>query len=144
EAGGMALDDPGAGALRGSLYVANLRGVVPVEPSDALHRKVGRPSCHFCITCYLLRPIRQMKPGLSVGGRRLHARCSRQSLRLVERQRVGDILRVSLCEAGGKRYPILDGLSRALRHERQHGVASVAEECDPTNAALAAARKGPI
>src|SRR5215813_13109015 len=74
-----------------------------------------------------------MKARLIVGRQGLNARRPRQPMRLVERQRVSNILRAPLREAGGKRCPILGGLSRTLRHEWQHRMASVAQECNSTD-----------
>jgi hypothetical protein len=48
---------PSRAVARGNLYVANLGGVVAVEPSHAMHRKVSGAPGHFCISRYLLGSV---------------------------------------------------------------------------------------
>ena len=103
-------------------------GIVAVEPGHALERPVGHVPRHLGVARDLLRPVGEMEPRLVVRRQSLHARRPRQPAPLVAAESLDGIFLHPSREAGSQRCPVLDRLRRTLRHERQHGVAGIAEQ----------------
>jgi hypothetical protein len=63
----------------------------------------------------------------------LNSGCARQSKSFIITQSFGHVSAITACQHCRQCRSILDGLSRALSHERQHGVTGIAQQCDPAN-----------
>src|SRR5271170_2599939 len=99
-----------------------------VNPRNRLQEPVGRRIAQLCVSLALLRPIGQMEAGLVLLGGGLDSRCPGQSQRFVETECLRNIRLTDFRNTRREHGAVFDGLCSALRPERQHCVASIAEQ----------------
>ena len=113
--------------------------IVVVDPGAGADRPIRRARGHGGVARNLLGAVRQMIARLVAGGDGLDARGARQPQGFVAPQRLRPF--VAFAEHAGERRAVLDRLRRALRQERQHRMAGIAEQRDAADRpALSGAR----